>query len=178
MVMPVKRAQRSIEQQLTLFTTFMALLAVVASAGADSLDCPCKVVKVSDGDTVHVLDRSRDRHKIRLGGIDAPEKDQAFGRQSTHNLARYISGKSVLVEYSKRDQYDRIIGKLLLDGRDINLTQVKEGYAWHYKRYQNEQSELDRVLYSSAETEARAKKLGLWSVPAVPPWEYRRARRK
>ena len=178
MVMQVKRALRSIEQSLTWFACGMLLLAVVTSAGAANLDCPCQVVKVTDGDTVHVLDRFRERHKIRLGGIDAPEKDQAFGRRSTQNLARYIEGKSVSVEYSKRDQYDRIIGKLLLDGRDINLLQVKEGFAWHYKRYQNEQSDLDRVLYSSAETEARGKKIGLWSVPAIPPWEYRRARRK
>jgi len=178
MAMPEKRAQRSIKQQLTRFSTGLVLLAVVAGAGAANLDCPCKVVKVTDGDTVHVLDRSRERHKIRLGGIDAPEKDQAFGRRSTQNLARHIAGKSVSVEYNKRDQYDRIIGKLLLDSRDINLLQVKEGYAWHYKKYQNEQSDLDRMLYSSAETEARGKKIGLWSVPATPPWEYRRARRK
>ena len=178
MVMPAKRALRSIEQPLTRVASGMVLLAVVASAGADRLNCPCKVVKVTDGDTVHVLDRSRERHKIRLGGIDAPEKDQAFGRRSTQNLARYIAGKSVSVEYSKRDRYDRIIGKLLLDGRDINLLQVKEGFAWHYKKYQSEQSDLDRVLYSSAETEARGKKIGLWSVPAIAPWEYRRARRQ
>jgi endonuclease YncB( thermonuclease family) len=178
MVMPVKRAQRSIEQPLTRFAIGMVLLAVVIRAGADSLDCPCRVVKVTDGDTVHVLDQSRERHKIRLSGIDAPEKDQVFGRRSMQNLAMQLAGEGVSVEYSKRDQYNRIIGKLLLDGRDINLLQVKEGFAWHYKRYQNEQSDLDRVLYSSAETEARGKKIGLWSVPAIPPWEYRRARRQ
>jgi endonuclease YncB( thermonuclease family) len=178
MAMPAKRAPGLIERYRVGLGAALVLLISAPPAGADALKCPCKVVKVSDVDTVHVLDRSRERHKIRLGGIDAPEKDQAFGRRSSQNLSRLIAGKNVTVEYSKRDQYDRIIGKLLLDGRDINLLQVKEGFAWHYKKYQNEQSDLDRVLYSSAETEARGKKIGLWSVPAIPPWEYRRARRQ
>jgi endonuclease YncB( thermonuclease family) len=142
------------------------------------LDCPCKVVKVTDGDTVHVLDRSTERHKIRLSGIDAPEKSQAFGNKSTNNLASYIAGKSIEVEYDKRDRYGRIVGKLLLNGQDINLQQVKDGFAWHYKHYQKEQSKLDQVLYGSAEIEARNKRIGLWSVPALPPWEYRKKRSK
>ena len=131
-------------------------------------------MKVVDGDTIHVLDQSKERHKIRLGGIDSPEKKQPFGKKSTKNLAGYIAGKNVEVEYSKRDRYGRIIGKLLKDGQDIDLRQIKDGYAWHYKYYQKEQSKLGRVLYSSAEIEARAKKIGLWSVPAVAPWDFRR----
>ncbi len=143
-------------------------------AYADFLNCPCKVVKVSDGDTVHVLDQSRVKHKIRLGGIDAPEKKQVYGKKSTKNLASLIAGKSVEVEYNKRDRYGRIIGKLLKDGQDINLIQIKQGYAWHYKYYQRDQSEIDRILYSSAEIEARERTVGLWAYPAIPPWEFRR----
>jgi len=153
----------------------LALFAFYSNASADQLNCPCKVVKVTDGDTVHVLDRSSERHKIRLGGIDAPERKQAFGRQSTKNLAGYVAGKNVEVEYRKRDRYKRIIGKLLLAGQDVNLQQVKDGYAWHYKYYQKEQSEVDRMLYDLAEKDARGKRIGLWSVPkAIAPWEYRR----
>ena len=63
------------------------LLIFSGSAFADYLDCPCKVVKVSDGDTVHVLDQTRRKHKIRLGGIDAPERKQAFGKKSKENLS-------------------------------------------------------------------------------------------
>jgi len=113
---------------------------------------------------------------IRLDGIDAPEKKQAFGKKSTKNLAGYIAGKNIEVEYDKRDRYGRIVGKLIKDGQDINLQQIKDGYAWHYKKYQKEQSKLDRVLYSSAETEAQAKRIGLWSVPTIPPWEYRKSK--
>lgn len=139
-----------------------------------NLNCPCKVVKVVDGDTVNVLDQTRALHKIRLGGIYAPERKQAFGRKSTENLAKYVVGQNVEVEYNKRDRYGRIIGKLLMYGQDINQIQIKDGFAWHYKYYQKDQSELDRMLYSSAEIEARNKTIGLWSAPAVPPWDYRR----
>jgi micrococcal nuclease len=72
---------------------------------------------VSDGDTVHVLNQSNTKHKIRLGGIDAPEKKQAFGQKSKQNLSRLIASKNIEVEYTKRDQYKRIIGKLIYQGQ-------------------------------------------------------------
>ena len=140
---------------------FIATLSFTDNLLADNLDCPCKVVKVTDGDTVHVLDQSKTKHKIRLGGIDAPEKKQLFGDKSTKNLSRIIIGKNVEVEYDKLDRYGRIVGKLIKDGQDINLLQIKHGYAWHYKYYEKEQTKLDRALYSSAENEAREKTLGL-----------------
>ena len=119
------------EESLRMFKSTLLLTTLLFNtAYADYLNCPCKVVKVVDGDTVYVLDQARDRHKIRLGGIDAPEKKQAFGRRSTKNLAEYVAGKYIDVEYSKRDRYKRIIGKLLLNNQDINLQQVKDGYAW------------------------------------------------
>jgi endonuclease YncB( thermonuclease family) len=127
---------------------------------ADYLNCPCKVVKITDGDTVHVLDQSKTKHKIRLRGIDAPEKKQAFGQKSKQNLSKLIAGKDIEVEYNKRDRYKRIIGKLIHQGQDVNLLQIKHGYAWHYKHYQKDQTELDRTLYSSTEIEARNKLLG------------------
>lgn len=81
------------------------LLLLPCLAISDSLNCPCKVVKVSDGDyTVHVLDQARERHKIRLNGIDAPERKQPFGKKSTKNLASYIAGKNIEVEFNKRDK--------------------------------------------------------------------------
>jgi endonuclease YncB( thermonuclease family) len=141
---------------------------------ADFLNCPCKVVKVTDGDTVNVLGQTKTLHKIRLSGIDAPEKKQAFGRKSTQNLAKYVASQSIDVEYEKRDRYGRIIGKLIKDGQDINLLQIKDGFAWHYKYFEKDQSSLDRMLYSSAEIEAREKTIGLRSAPAVPPWKFRK----
>jgi endonuclease YncB( thermonuclease family) len=158
---------------LLLLTSFFSVNAL-----AGSLDCPCKVVKITDGDTIHVLDQSRVKHKIRLMGIDTPEKKQAFGQKAKQNLSNLIAGQFIEVEYKKRDRYGRILGKLLKNGQDINLQQVKDGFAWHYKKYQKEQSKLDRALYSSAEIEARKNRIGLWSAPAVAPWGYRRAKRK
>jgi endonuclease YncB( thermonuclease family) len=150
------------------------LLIFSGSALADYLNCPCKVVKVTDGDTVHVLDQTRTKYKIRLGGIDAPEKKQAFGKKSKENLSFMIAGKNVEVEYDKRDRYGWIIGKLIMNGQDINLLQIKHGYAWHYNYYEKDQSKFDRMLYSSAEIEAREKTIGLWSAPAMPPWKFRK----
>ena len=107
---------------------------------ANQLDCPCKVVKITDGDTIHVLDQAKTRYKIRLAGIDAPEKGQIYGKKSSNNLAKHIAGQQIEVEYDKRDRYGRIVGKVLYHGQDINLAQVIEGFAWHYKKYQREQS--------------------------------------
>lgn len=112
------------------YITFL-LIVFSGSALADYLNCPCKVVKVTDGDTVNVLDRTKTLHKIRLQGIDAPEKKQAFGRKSTQNLAKHVAGQNVKVKYSKRDKFKRLVGKLIKGGRDINLQQVKDGFAWH-----------------------------------------------
>jgi endonuclease YncB( thermonuclease family) len=150
----------------------LAVLLYAVSASADYLNCPCKVVKITDGDIVHVLDQSTTKYKIRLSGIDAPEKKQSFGKQSKQNLSGLIAGKNVEVEYKKRDRYGWVIGKLIHQGQDINLLQIKQGYAWHYK-YQRGLSSLDRTLYSSAEIVAREQTIGLWSVPAIPPWEFR-----
>jgi micrococcal nuclease len=83
-----------------MFKYFAILLLVFSgSVLADYLNCPCKVVKVTDGDTVNVLDQTKTLYKIRLGGIDAPERKQAFGRKSTQNLAKYVAGQSIEVEY-------------------------------------------------------------------------------
>ena len=141
---------------------------------ADSLDCPCQVIKITSGDTVVLLDQSKTNHKIRLSGIDAPEMKQHFGKQSKQNLSSLIAGKSIKVEYRKLDSYGRIIGKLIYQGRDINLLQIKQGYAWHDRPGKKDQSPLDRALYGSAELVARKQTIGLWSAPAIPPWEFRR----
>ena len=133
-----------------------------------------KVVKVSDGDTITVLDKDNKQHKIRFQGIDAPESKQDFGQVSKENLANMIFGKQVKVVWSKIDKYGRTVGKVLLDGRDINIEQIKAGLAWHYKAYEKEQPAEDRVTYAAAESEARAAKRGLWQDPnPTPPGEWR-----
>jgi len=134
-----------------------------------------RVVRIADGDTVTVLDATNTQHRIRLQGIDAPESHQAFGTQSKKSLSDMIFDKDVTVIYDKTDQYGRLVGKILLSGKDVNLEQVKAGMAWHYKEYEREQSLEDRELYARAEDEARNARRGLW-VDANPtePGEFRR----
>ena len=136
---------------------------VTAPAGKQILTG--RVVSVADGDTVTVLDANEIQHRIRLEGIDAPEKRQAFGSRSKESLAAMIFGKDVTVVYGKTDQYGRLVGKILLDGKDINLEQLKAGMAWHYKEYQREQTPEDRELYAKTEDEARTARRGLWQDP-------------
>ncbi len=138
-----------------------------------------RVVKVADGDTITILDQDRVQHKIRLEGIDAPEKKQAFGWRSKHQLSLLVFGRWVTVETYKKDKYGRQVGKVLVQGVDANLAQIKNGLAWHYTAYANEQSMQDRTEYSDAEDVARAMQIGLWQDPQpVPPWDYRRGKKK
>ncbi|HVS83100.1 MAG TPA: thermonuclease family protein [Pyrinomonadaceae bacterium] len=138
-----------------------------------------RVVSIADGDTITVLDSSDTQHRIRLAGIDAPELHQAFGEQSRLSLSEMIFGKDVSVSYQKIDQYGRLVGKILLDGKDINLEQVKAGMAWHYKEYQREQTPEDRDAYAKAEDEARAARRGLWQDPnPVEPSAFRKEEKR
>jgi endonuclease YncB( thermonuclease family) len=128
-----------------------------------------RVVGVHDGDTIKVLDANRQQHKIRLAGIDAPESRQAFGTRSRQNLSSLVFGKNVAVEWKKRERYKRIVGKVLVDGHDMNLEQVRAGMAWWYRQYAKEQTLADRQLYELAENDARAARRGLWADPQPVP---------
>ena len=168
---------------------FLIPLILYSPALADTLQG--KVVKVADGDTVTIVDDNGKKHRIRLAGIDAPEKDQPYGDVSTQGLVELVSDKTVTIEYEKRDRYKRIVGKVLVDPPgevfcmaldcvkkiDTGLAQIKAGLAWHYKKYQMEQSEEDRKLYSDAEQEARIKQMGLWkNEETIAPWVWRRSK--
>ena len=160
-----------------LFGLLLLLLALLAPAvWAEVL--VGRVIAVADGDTVTVLDASRQQHRIRLVGIDAPERGQAFGNRARQHLADRVFQREVQVEYDKRDRYGRILGKIVLDGEDINLMMVRDGMAWHYRQFQRDQRPADRALYADAEREARATGRGLWAdAHPLPPWEFRRQNR-
>jgi endonuclease YncB( thermonuclease family) len=150
---------------------------VTAPSGSQTLTG--RVVRVADGDTITVLDANNAQHRIRLEGIDAPESHQAFGAQSKKSLSEMVFGKDVTVVYQKTDQYGRLVGKILLDGKDINLEQVKAGLAWHYKEYQREQAPEDRELYAKAEDEAHTARRGLWlDQEPVEPSQFRREEKR
>lgn len=150
-----------------------ALLLFSCLANAASLQG--KVVGVADGDTVTVLDAQNVQHKIRLQGIDAPEKAQSFGQKSKQSLHEMAHGKQVTVEYQKKDKYGRTVGTVFVNNIDVCLEQIKRGMAWHYKQYANEQSKEDREIYAKAEAVAQTQAVGLWKDKTpVPPWEFRR----
>lgn len=152
------------------------LLAISMQAYADLITG--QVVGVADGDTITVLDSTNTQHKIRLAGIDAPEKKQAFGNVSKRTLSDLVFGKQVEVEWTKHDRYQRIVGKVMIDGTDANLEQIKRGMAWFYKRYKNELSPQDRQNYSDSEEIARKNKVGLWADSySMPPWDFRQMKR-
>ena len=156
--------------------TFLAIsitIALVNISTAGSLHG--QVVGVSDGDTVTVLDADKRPNKIRLAGIDAPEKAQAYGQKAKDSLSELVYGKTVDVQWTKLDRYNRIVGKITLNHVDINLEQIKRGMAWHYKQYQLGQTMQDRISYAEYELRARDKKIGLWQDPLpTEPWTYRR----
>lgn len=126
------------------------------------------VVKVSDGDTVHLL-VGNEKSKIRLDRIDAPESRQEYGKEATKHLRDLIFEKTVKICYDKKDRYGRILGLIFLGDRDINLEMVATGNAWHYRQFDK------TIAYSEAENDAREKRLGLWANPnPVNPQEWRK----
>lgn len=174
----LKDCVTSCTQKVAWRTLLISLLFLsVHHAFASAATLEGKVVRVADGDTITILDQSKIQHKIRLAGIDAPEKGMPFGQKSKQHLSELVAGKQVTVETTKLDRYKRRVGKVLVDGQDANLAQIEAGFAWHYKDYEREQSRIDRLAYTRAEERAREARKGLWvDNQPVPPWEWRRRR--
>lgn len=143
-----------------------------------------KVVGVTDGDTITVLDGSRQTHKVRLSGIDAPEKDQPFGQKSKEHLSHLVHRQDVRVDWHKTDRYGRVIGQVWVRpsdcpkcewNLDANKAQLTAGLAWWYRRYAHEQPKADQHAYEHEENEAKNRGVELWAdAHSVPPWDWRR----
>ncbi len=130
-----------------------------------------KVIKVTDGDTVTILDNNHDKHKIRLSGIDAPERKQPFGKKSKQMLSSFIGKKMVTADCTGKDRYKRDICTIYSNGKDINARMVVNGGAWVYRKY------YKGKYYYLAEKFAQDNDLGLWKTSeakAMPPWEWRK----
>lgn len=154
---------------------------LLACIGAQAAELRGRVVGITDGDTVTVLDDDLVQHKVRLAGIDAPERGQPFGDASKRSLSAPVFNQVVTVVWHKRDRYGRLVGVVRVQpsGVDVGLAQVRAGMAWHYTAYATEQLPADRQLYGEAEAQARDARVGLWrDLNAVPPWEHRRALRR
>ena len=125
-----------------------------------------KIIKISDGDTITVLN-GKEQTKVRLYGIDAPEKKQDYGQKSKQFLASLIAGQVVEVEPKGKDRYKRTLGVIYHKGQDINAQMALSGYAWAYVKYSR--------IYVDQEKTARENKRGLWqSSNPTPPWVWRK----
>lgn len=146
----------------------LALL-VIALPSALSQEFSGRVVGVSDGDTITVLTDGAPR-KVRLSGIDCPEKSQAFGRQAKEFTSSHVFSRQVKVISLGQDRYGRTIGEVILpSGENLSDLLLSNGYAWWYQKYSTDEHRHD------LEENARRLKLGLWTdQQAIAPWDYRK----
>lgn len=145
------------------------MLVIALSVPALAAPLEGKVVAVLDGDTIEVLDSSKRLHRVRFDGIDAPERGQPFGNRAKSTLSDLVYGKNVRVDTEGPDKYDRTIGRVYIDGRDVGLAMLQAGVAWHYTKYDQSRE------YAAGEKSARDARTGLWADRnPVPPWEWRK----
>ncbi len=134
-----------------------------------AVDFEGRVVEIVDGDTVGVMHDGR-AERIRLNGIDAPEKRQAFGRRAQDYLGEMIFQQTVRVVVRSKDRYGRTVADLYLGKKQVNQEMVRAGMAWWFRRY----APRDQVL-RELEEQAREAGLGLWADPdATAPWNFRK----
>ena len=153
---------------------FLVLTGQILNAWADVLEG--RVVGITDGDTITLLDQHYQRHRIRIGGIDAPEKGQPFGERSKQHMAELAFGRDAKADCYKIDPYGRDVCNVYVNGKDVGLAQLDAGLAWWFRKYAHEQHPKDRTNYEAAEDRAAADRVGLWQDKnPVPPWEWRRA---
>ncbi|MDR2367840.1 MAG: thermonuclease family protein [Deltaproteobacteria bacterium] len=135
-----------------------------------------KVERVVDGDTVQFLTDDYERVRVRLYGIDAPEKDQEGGARSLEALKGLIDGRRVTVDVLDVDRYSRLVGVIYLDGDSVNQEMVAQGQAWVYDSYCKSAAVCQKLR--AAQNIAKGASLGVWANPsATPPWEHRRNKR-
>ncbi len=164
--------ERAISQRHPVLTVVVAVILAVLvapSLGAQDREFRGQVIGVSDGDTITVQS-GRQTVKVRLAGIDCPEKRQAFGARAKQFTSRQAFGVTVTVLPVDVDRYGRLVGEVILpNGDSLNRTLVAAGFAWWYRRYSDDED------LAQLEEDARRAKRGLWADPdPIPPWEFRR----
>jgi endonuclease YncB( thermonuclease family) len=154
--------------------TLIALLITAFAQAHAGIVITGRVVAVADGDTITLLDAEQRQHTIRLDGIDAPEKGQAFGQSSKRHLSGLALDREATAECHKVDRYRRNVCRITVYEADLCLEQLRAGMAWVFTRYAGELSAQRRADYIDAEQAARAEQRGLWrDAEPMPPWEWR-----
>ena len=150
-----------------------AVIFLLLGTPLEAADYSGRVVGVIDGDTIEVLN-GHHAERIRLSGIDCPEKGQAFGQRAKQAASALVFGKKVTIQTHGHDKYKRTLADVILpDGTNVNQELVKQGWCWWYRKY----APGDTVL-EGLEHEAREARKGLWVDPQpIPPWEWRKRSR-
>ena len=152
---------------------FVAALTML-SAAVSGATVEGEVVAITDGDTIKILTPTKQQIKVRLADIDTPERGQPYGRKARQVLGEKIHRRQVDVEEVTIDRYQRLVGRVFLDGRNINAEMVEDGAAWVYRKYSDD-PQLIRL-----ESQAREQGRGLWALQPdqrMPPWEWRKQQR-
>lgn len=133
-----------------------------------------KVVSIADGDTFTLLDAANQQVKVRLHGIDCPERAQDFGQVARQKLSDLVFNQPVKLDIKDTDRYGRAVAVVYtLQGLCVNEELLKSGLAWHYKQYDKNEA------WADLEQKARMLKTGLWSQPnPVAPWNWRKEKRQ
>ncbi|MFH5924085.1 thermonuclease family protein [Roseomonas xinghualingensis] len=152
----------------------LILAILLAAPSAWAAEILGRVVGLSDGDTITVLNSERRQVRVRLGEIDTPESRQPYGTRAQQALSELVFGKDVRVAVQDTDRYGRTVGRVYVGSLDVNAEMVRQGAAWVYRQYSRDRSLL------ALEAEAKAARRGLWALPEAertPPWEWRAAQR-
>ncbi len=154
---------------MKLKAIFLLTLLIIQHSLLLAAQFQAKVIGIKDGDTIEVLVDKKPM-VIRLQDIDCPEKNQAFGKVAKQAMAKYCFGKMVTIEHNnKLDRSKRLIATVMLDNVNINLQMVRDGYAWHFKKYSKD------VIFANAEIIARENRVGLWyDKNPIAPWDWRK----
>lgn len=157
---------------MKILTIFLIGFALSQQAAAQPIRG--RAVKIIDGDTVDILTPAGKKFRVRVAGIDAPEIGQPFGRESKVKASTLLKGRLLFIFPMGKDRYRRVVARVCWSGHDcghcLGYRLVREGLAYWYKRYSNDQR------LAVAERYAKSKKIGIWSSIFVPPWVYRKKR--
>ena len=168
--MPHLKNNNKIATTYILFIFALITFGLAVNAHSETI-ITGKVVRIADGDTVTVLQNNQE-YKIRLYGIDTPEKGQDFGTKAKEFTSGLVFKREVKVIQKDVDRYGRIVGIIYVGDTCINQEIIKAGFAWVYRQYCKDGFCRDWI---TLETNARINQIGLWGHPdPVPPWEYRR----
>lgn len=170
-----RAAARALLCLLALAATPGGLFVPATARPAASAPLTAVAVGVDDGDSFVARKRDGAKIRVRIAGIDAPEKSQPWAGLARQRLRALLVGKAVRIEPLKTDPWGRYVALVDVEGEDPALTMIEDGLAWHFARYDRDLPPALRPRYALAEAQARERRVGLWQAPdPEPPWDFRK----